>query len=73
MRRYKLGEMGRDGRRPVTDVVTGRLIGRISCDSGPALLGLLTAERVRELAGPWDFVFLPEPEDAPRSGGPRRS
>ena len=58
-RRYKLGDVGQDGKRPVTDVVTGRIVGRVSCDLGPAILGLLTAQEVLEMAGPWDWdIFI---------------
>ena len=58
MKRYKVGSVGQDGRRPVV-TEDGRIVARISCDAGPAVLGWVTVDRLLELAGPWDWsVFL---------------
>jgi hypothetical protein len=58
MKRYKVGSVGPDGRRPVV-TEDGRVVARITCDIGPAMLGWVTVDRLLELAGPWDWsVFL---------------
>jgi len=51
VRRYKVGSVGQDGRRPVV-TEDGRIVARISCDAGPAVLGWVTVDCLLRLAGP---------------------
>ncbi len=57
--RVRLGEL-RNGRRPLLAVGTGRRVGWVRWDAGPAILGPLTLEEVRGRLGPGDRFDDPE-------------
>jgi hypothetical protein len=61
----RLGSIGPDGRRPIIALATGRSVGRVSLDSGPALVGRLSVAELRELLGPMDWFRDPADPSLP--------